>query len=256
VLPAAAYAEKDGTFTNTERRVQKLNRAILPPGDSKPDWWIVCEIAKRLGGSGFDFGSTPEIMDEIARVTPGYGGISHERLEKGGIQWPCPAKGHPGTQILHTERCPTPSGKGKFVPLEYKPSAELPDAEYPFILTTCRSLYHYHTGTMTRKVDGLNCLKGHESVVMSGDDAAKLGISDGEVIRVVSRRGNVDAAAQISDGIQPGVVAMTFHFSECPTNQLTNSALDPVAKIPEAKVCAVRLEKLKVGAPPSCAKAH
>lgn len=246
VLPAATFAEKDGTFTNTERRVQRVRQAISPIGDSKPDWWITCEIARRLGGRGFDFTHPVEIMEEIATLTPSYRGISYGRLERGGLQWPCPSPNHPGTPILHTEHFPTSSGKGQFVPLEYKPPAEIPNEEYPLILTTERSLYHYHTGTMTRRVEGLNVLRDRELVEMNPEDAAALGIADGEIVRVVSRRGQVTTMVKVTKKSPPGVVSMTFHFAESPTNILTNPALDPIAKIPELKVCAVRIEKVKV----------
>jgi formate dehydrogenase alpha subunit len=244
VLPAATFAEKDGTFTNTERRVQRIRKAIKPLGDSRPDWWITCEIARRLGGRGFDFGHPAEIMEEIAALTPSYRGISHERLESGGLQWPCPSQDHPGTPILHTEQFLTSDGKGRFVPLEYKPPAETPDEEYPLILTTERSLYHYHTGTMTRKVEGLNILRARELVEINSRDANALGVADGEIVCVVSRRGEVMARTKVTEDSPPGVVSMTFHFAESPTNLLTNPALDPVAKIPELKVCAVRIDKV------------
>ena len=242
VLPGVTFAEKDGTFTNTERRVQRVRKAMEPVGNAKPDWWITCQIARRMGKSnGFDFARPSQIMDEIARLTPSYGGISYRRLEKGGLQWPCPTKDHPGTPILHTEQFTR--GKGQFIPLKYKPSMELPDDDYPLLLTTGRSLLHFHTGTMTRKVKGLNILRSEELVEMNPRDASALGIADGETIRVVSRRGAVVAKARVTDASPVGVVFMTFHFAESPTNQLTNPALDPVAKIPEYKVCAVRIEK-------------
>ncbi len=242
VLPSATFAEKDGTFTNTDRRVQRVRKAIEPIGISKSDWWITCQIAQRMGAKGFDFEKPSQIMEEISGLTPSYGGISYDRLEDGSIQWPCPTKDHPGTPILHTEKFAR--GKGKFIPLEYKPPAELPDDEYPLILTTERSLYHFHTGTMTRKVRGLNVLDGEGMVEINPKDASQLDISDGEMIQVISRRGAVKAKAKVTDVSPVNVVSMNFHFAESPTNQLTNPALDPVAKIPEFKVCAVRLEKV------------
>jgi len=243
VLPGASFAEKDGTYTNTERRVQLGHRAIQPRGDSRPDWWITCQIAKRLGGQGFDFENPSQIMEEIADLTPSYGGISHERLEQGGLQWPCPTNEHPGTPILHTALFTR--GKGRFLPLEYKPPMEQPDDDYPLILTTERSLYQFHTGTMTRKVKGLNVLKGEELVQINPEDASRLGIDDGEWVRVISRRGEVTAKSKITEASPVGVVTMSFHFTETRTNLLTNPALDPVSKIPELKVCAVRVEKVK-----------
>ncbi|MBA7605289.1 putative formate dehydrogenase [subsurface metagenome] len=241
VLPAATFAETDGTFTNTERRIQRVRKAVAPAGDSRTDWWITCQIAQRMGSKGFDFSHPAEIMDEIASLTPSYGGISYKRLEEGGLQWPCPTEEHPGTPILHTTQFTR--GKGKFIPLEYKPPMELPDDDYPLILTTERSLYHFHTGTMTRKVNGLNILRGGELVQINPKDASALGISDGDEVKVTSRRGQVVAKAKVTEVSPVGVIAMTFHFAESPTNQLTNPALDPVAKIPELKVCAVRVEK-------------
>ena len=243
VLPGASFAEKDGTYTNTERRVQLGHRAIQPRGDSRPDWWITCEIAKRLGGRDFDFTDTSQIMAEIAGLTPSYGGISHERLEKGGLQWPCPLDDHPGTPILHTGRFTR--GKGRFLPLEYKPPVEQPDDSYPLILTMERSLYQFHTGTMTRKVKGLNVLKGEELVQINPQDAQILGITDGDWVRVISRRGEVKTKSMVTEASPVGVVTMSFHFTETRTNLLTNPALDPVSKIPELKVCAVRVEKAK-----------
>jgi len=242
VLPGASFAEKDGTFTNTERRVQRVRKVIEPVGNCHADWLITCLIAQKMGAKGFDFENPSQIMDEIASVTPSYGGISYTRLESGGLQWPCPTADHPGTPILHTQQFTR--GKGKFMPLEYKPSAELPDEEYPLVLTTGRRLFHFHTGTMTRKVKGLNAFISEEKVEINPEDAASLGIEDDDKIRITSRRGEVTAKANITTDSPPGVIFMTFHFAESPSNVLTNTALDPVSKIPELKVCAVRVEKL------------
>ncbi len=244
VLPAASFAEKDGTFTNTERRVQRVRKAVEPVGQARPDTWIVAELAGRMGAPGFRSTDPADVMAEIASVTPIYAGITYERLEAGGLVWPCPSPDHPGTPILHTERFLTPSGKGQFVPLEFRPPVETPDDDYPLVLTTERSLYHYHTGTMTRRVAGLNILRPHELVEMNPKDALKLGVSDGEMVRVVSRRGSVTARARLTEQSPPGVLSMTFHFAESPTNVVTSPALDPVAKIPELKVAAVRVERL------------
>ncbi|HCC69317.1 MAG TPA: formate dehydrogenase subunit alpha [Nitrospiraceae bacterium] len=244
VLPAASFAEKDGTFTNAERRVQRVRKVIEPIGNSKPDWWIICQIAKRLGASGFDFEYPSQIMAEISSVTPSYTGMSYERLENSGLQWPCPSREHPGTPILHTERFSTNSGKGWFMPLEDKPSAETPDAEYPLVLTTDRILQHYNTGTMSRRVERLNKSRSEELVEINPKDATAIGIADGEMVQVTSRRGKVMVRSKVTEDSPPGVVSMTFHFTESPSNALTNSALDPVAKTPELKVCAVRIEKI------------
>jgi predicted molibdopterin-dependent oxidoreductase YjgC len=219
-----------------------MHQAIAPRGASKPDWWITCQIAKSMGGSGFAFDDPSQIMDEIATITPSYGGILYKRLEDGGLQWPCPMSDHPGTPILHIGMFSR--GKGKFLPLEYRPPMEEPDKDYPLILTMERSLYQFHTGTMTRKSKGLNVLKGKEAMQINPADAGKLGISDRDSVRVVSRRGEVKTNAEITEATPPGVVTMSFHFTETRTNLITNPALDPVSKIPELKVAAVRVEKL------------
>jgi formate dehydrogenase alpha subunit len=243
VLPAASFAEKDGTFTNTERRVQRVRKAIPPIGDSRDDAWITCAIAQRMGAEGFDFRSAEDVMAEIASLTPSYGGITHDRIADVGLQWPCPDETHPGTRYLHAESFPRPSGKGRFFPLEYRPPDEEPDAEYPLVLTTERSLYHYHTSTMTRRVPGLETLRSEELVEIHPRDAVALTIASGDRVRVTSRRGEVTARALVTEVSPPGTISMTFHFHEAPTNVLTNAAYDPVAKIPETKVCAVRVER-------------
>jgi predicted molibdopterin-dependent oxidoreductase YjgC len=182
-------------------------------------------------------------MEEISSLAPSYGGISYERLERGGLQWPCPSEEHPGTQILHTERFATKTGKGKFMPLTYRKSAEEPDEKYPLLLTTDRSLYHFH-GTMTHRVYGLNVLEKYEQLKIHPEDASHLGITDGETVRVVSRRGELDTKVLVTDKCPPGTVSMTFHFAETRTNVLTCCELDPVAKTPSTKVCAVRIEAI------------
>lgn len=244
VLPAASFAEKNGTFSNTERRIQRIRQAIAPVGETKPDWQIVCAIAKKMGASGFEFSSPEEIMQEIASVTPSYGGISYDRIESVGIQWPCPNQDHPGTPILHTEKFGTPSGKAKLIPLSFRDAAELPDDDYPLMLTTDRSLFHYHTGSMTRRVDGLEQLDSEELLKINPQDARELGLEDQEMVKISSRRGETTVKTKLTGICPPGLVSMTFHFAESPTNVLTNAALDPVAKIPETKVCAVRVEKI------------
>jgi len=242
VLPAASFAEKDGTFTNTERRVQLVRKAIEPIGDSKPDWWIVCQVAQKLGAKGFDYSHPSDIMEEIRNLTPSYGGISYQRLENGGLQWPCPIDDHPGTPILHTNIFVR--GKGRFIPLKYIPPGEMPDENYPLILTTGRNLYHFHTGTMTRKVAGLNAMEPEGVVEISPLDASQLGIAQGDKVKINSRRGEVITKAKITEALPPGVVFMAFHFAESAANILTNPKLDPVSKIPELKVSAVKVEKL------------
>jgi formate dehydrogenase alpha subunit len=243
VLPAATFAERDGTFTNTERRIQLFRKGMEPIGSSQPDWWILCEIAKRMGVKGFDFTLPSEIFDEMAKFTPIYGGVSYKRLEESGLQWPCPSPDHPGTPVLYTQQFNRSNGKAKFSVLRYHPPEEAPDEKYPIVLITGRSLYHYHTGTMTRKVKGLNELKGSEVVEIHPEDATLLGIFEGEVALITSRRGQVAARARVTESSPKGTVFLTFHFAEVPTNRLTNPALDPEAKIPELKICSVRLEK-------------
>jgi formate dehydrogenase alpha subunit len=242
VLPATSFAEKDGTFTNTERRVQRVRKAIEPVGDSKPDWWIICQMAQRLGAKGFEYDHPSDIMEEIRRLTPSYGGISCERLEDGGLQWPCPFDDHPGTPILHTNTFVR--GRGRFIPLKYSPPGEMADADYPLILTTGRSLYHYHTGTMTRKVSGLNIIEPEGVVEINPQDAARLNVAQGDRVRVSSRRGDVVTKAKVTEAVPLGLVFMTFHFGESAANIVTNPKLDPVSKIPEFKVAAVRVERL------------
>lgn len=245
VLPACSFVEKDGTFTNTERRVQRIRKAIEPVGESRPDWWIVCQIAKKMGASGFEFDHPSQIMSEMASLAPIYGGISYERLEKEGLQWPCATPEHAGTPILHVQNFTR--GKGRFMPLTYRPPAEQADEKYPLILTTERSMYQFHTGTMTRRVEGLVELRGEELVEINPADAERLGIASGDKVKVVSRRGEVEAKAKVTAVSPPGVISMTFHFGESPTNILTGNHLDPVAKIPELKVTAVRVEKVQEG---------
>jgi formate dehydrogenase alpha subunit len=243
ILPAASSLEKDGTFTNTERRVQRFRKTVESPGEAQADWKILCSLAERMGWNGqFGYADPSEIMAEAAVLAPSYGGISYERLEGDGLQWPCPNIDHPGTQFLHKGQFTR--GKGKFNVIDYRPSMELPDHEYPFILTTGRVLCQYHTGTMTRKVRDLNILRGEELVEISPEDAKALGIENGEKVEVSSRRGALRVKAKITEKSPKGVVFMTFHFSETPTNVLTNPALDPVAKIPELKVCAVNIRKI------------
>lgn len=252
ILPAVSFAEKEGTFTNTERRVQRVRKAIEPIGEAKSDWWIVSEVAKRvsrfasqvegnLKPETWNYTSAEEIMQEIASLTPSYAGITYARIDKVGLQWPVPSKDHPGTPILHTEKFTR--GKGLFSPVEHQEPAETPDAQYPFVLTTGRILQHYHTRSMTGRVAGLQQLAPEERVELHPDDAARLGVNDGDWLRITSRRGQVEARAWLTERVGRGVVFMTFHYANALANVLTNTALDPVAKIPELKVCAVRVEK-------------
>ena len=238
VLPSACFAEKNGTFTNTERRVQRVRPAMTPPGYAREDWQIICALAKRMGFP-FEYKDAREIFNEMADITPSYRGIRYERIEKDGLFWPCPQYDHPGTPILHREKFTC--GRGKFHAVKYIPPAETPDIEFPLVLTTGRLRYHYHTGTMTMKTPGLNECAPECFVEISFQDAEKLGISQDEQVRVISRRGEVPVKARVSDNILPGVVFMPFHYSKAAANRLTNTALDPVCKIPEFKVCAVKI---------------
>ena len=251
VLPAAAAMERDGTFTNTERRVQWLNPVVPPAGEAKPDWKIICQVAQRMGAKGFEFASAADVLREINRLTPSYGGITPERLQTQGLQWPCPDTQHPGTPILHKERFTR--GKGQFIPIAYQGPAEQPDDDYPLVLTTARSLFHYHTGTMTRKVVGLTQLRDREWVEMHPSDAETLGLVDGDGVSVTSRRGSVTAQLRTTYQARPGVVVMDFHFAEAPVNRLTNPAHDPISRIPEFKVCAVRVSKADIARAACCA---
>lgn len=240
VLPAVTFAEKDGTFTNTERRVQRLRKAINPIGMAKPDWKILMEVMSVLG---YDkkYNDASEIFDEISEVTPSYGGMSYKRLDLKGLQWPCLDEKHPGTKFLHSGKFTR--GKGLFKPADYVKANELPDAEYPTILTTGRILYHFHTLSMTGRVDSIMEVEPSSYVEIHPLDAQKKGIKDGEIVKVTSRRGSVDSKARVTDVVEEGVVFMPFHFADGPANVLTNSVIDPTAKIPELKVCAVRVEK-------------
>jgi formate dehydrogenase alpha subunit len=241
VLPGASFAEKEGTFTNTERRVQRVRKAVEPVGSSRADWEIVCDLAKRMGAQGFDFASAEEVMGEINRLTPSYGGITYERLEElGSLQWPCPNTEHAGTKYLHKGQFT--KGKGTFFALPYKPPAELPDEEYPFTLTTGRLMFHFHTGTMTRRSGKLVSEVPEAYVEIHPDDAKVIGLNGKNRVKVTSRRGQIELIARVTDHITPGIVFIPFHFAEAAANALTNSAIDPVAKIPEYKVCAVKIE--------------
>ncbi|MFN3739242.1 MAG: formate dehydrogenase subunit alpha [Thermodesulfovibrionales bacterium] len=242
VLPGVSFAEKDGTFTNTERRVQKIKKAIDPVGDSMPDWKIITELSNKMGYK-MHYNGTYEIMEEIAFLTPIYKGILHHRLEDNfGIQWPCPDINHPGTPYLHGKRFS--KGMGTFIVTHYIPPAELPDKEFPFILTTGRNYFQYHTGTMTRKTITLEREEPECTVEINPADASFLGIRKGEKIRISTRRGSIEAIASITNKIISGTIYIPFHFNEAPANKLTNPAIDPQAKIPEFKVCAARIEKI------------
>jgi len=240
VLPAASFAEKSGTFTNTERRVQMVRPALEPPGQARPDWAILLDLAQRLGAE-WAYAGPDDIFAEMATLTPQYAGLSHARLENGGIQWPCPTAEHPGTPVLHVGKFTR--GRGLFAPLAFRPPAEMPDEAYPFLLSTGRILFHWHGGTLSRRSPGLDAIAPAAEAELHPVDAARLGVVDGEPVRVTSRRGCVVAAARVTPRSAPGMVFMTFHYAEAAVNLLTINAVDPTAKIPEYKVCAVNVEK-------------
>jgi formate dehydrogenase alpha subunit len=252
LLPGASFAEKSGTFTNTERRIQLVHKAIEPPGEAWPDWRITAEIARRVLAlealrpvgpqSSWDYADPAQVMDEVAALTPSYAGVNHARLERGErLQWPVPDVQHPGTPILHVGRFVR--GKGRFHGIDHLPAAELPDANYPSLLTTGRVLYHWHGGEMTRRIAALREVYPENLVEISPEDAAKLDLSEGSKVRVKSRRGEMVARVTITNRVSQGVVFANFHFpGPQNVNNLTIAALDPIAKIPEYKVCAVAVE--------------
>jgi len=241
ILPAAAWSENDGTFTNSERRVSRVRTASVPPGKAMPNWWIFREIAKRMGHT-WESVSAKDLWDkEISVLAPALAGIKYQRIEGDGLQWPCPTMEHPGTKVMHQNIFT--SGRGNFTPVVWTPPAEVADDEYPFVLSTGRRLYHYHTRTQTGRCEGLNDLLGEETADISFFDAINLGVADGEWVSVSSRRGKVKVKARVTDEVPKGMVWMAFHFREGCANWLTNPALDPVTMTAEYKACAVRLEK-------------
>lgn len=240
VLPAASFAEKDGTFTSTDRRIQRVRQATRPVGDARPDWRIVCDLARACGSAGFDFAGPAEVMAEISRVSPIYGGVSYERLEECRyLQWPVPRTDHPGTAILHRDRFSR--GLGRFQAVAYREAAETVDEDYPLTLTTGRVMFQWHTGSMSRRSEKLEQEAPEAYVEVHPQDAQAVGLSRDRRVRVTSRRGEIELATRITRHVRPGVVFIPFHFAEAAANSLTNAALDPVAKTPEYKVCAVRI---------------
>jgi formate dehydrogenase major subunit len=240
VLPSASFAEKEGTFTNTERKVQRVRKAVNPPGQSREDWQILSGVSIRMGYP-MQYKDAQTIMAEIGSVTPSYCGIRHDRLEKEGIHWPCTGTDHPGTPCLHMDQFTC--GLGVFHAVEWIPPAETADTDYPLYLTTGRVLYQYHTGTMTMKTEDLNSLAPECFVEISHSDAESAGVEEGDLLRVSSRRGEIQAKARVSDRAVDGTIFIPFHYAAAAANVLTHSALDPIAKIPEFKVCAVRIER-------------
>ncbi len=244
VLPGTSFAEKEGTFTSSERRVQRVRQAVHSPGEAKPDLAIIDQIYKRIAGEG-DLAATPqpaEVFAEVSQLWPAIAGITYRRIEKEGLQWPCPTEAHPGTEYLFKDSFSREGGKALFTPVPFVSSEELPDKQYPYVLTTGRELFHYHTGTMTRRSTGLNAVAPEAFVEVNPADADVLGISQGQFLTVTSRRGSIKLKARVSKIVPPNVVFIPFHYSEAAANLLTSDAMDPICKIMEAKVCAVRIE--------------
>jgi formate dehydrogenase alpha subunit len=250
ILPSTSFAEKDGTFTNSDRRVQRVRAAVPPVGESRPDWQILCDLARRLEAAlgqapsaGWDYEHPSHIWEEMRQVTPDFAGITYDRLDaEGGVHWPCPALEHPGTPYLFAESFPR--GRGRFWTLEYGSESELPDAEYPFLLSTGRVLYHWHGGTMSRR-SKLDEVWPEATVEVHPADAARLGVATGDWLQASSRRGSIALRAMVTARSPEGVAFIPFHFVEAAANVLTNDRLDPRAKIPDFKVCAIRLERIE-----------
>jgi formate dehydrogenase major subunit/formate dehydrogenase alpha subunit len=255
LLPGVTFAEKRGTFTNTERRIQMVQKAIEPQGEARPDWMITAELAQRMltgGGrqvdptapwAGWEYADTAAILEEIRALAPSYAGVTQQRLENGErLQWPVKDLTHTGTPVLHIGQFTR--GLGKFAPIDHVPPAEMPDDEYPVLLSTGRVIYHWHGGQMTRRAKGLMEVYGEALVEVNPDDAIKLGLNGNKRVKVTSRRGSIEAQAWVTDRVPPGMIFANFHFPESAVNELTLAALDPVAKIPEYKICAVKVEAI------------
>jgi formate dehydrogenase major subunit/formate dehydrogenase alpha subunit len=245
VLPASSFAEKDGTFTNTERRVNRVRKALDCPGEAREDWRIVCALARELGADWPDYSSPEDVWNELADLSPNWYGIRYHRIEEHGIQWPCTELDHPGTPYLHAPRPALPGGRGRFFPVEYQPPIEQPDSEFPFVLTTGRTLYHYNSATMTMLEAGVREKQEAPFFEINAEDAQALGIDDGEVARLVSRRGELEAEAHYSERVYPGLVWMALHFAQSKVNWLIHDVGDPLIGTPEYKVSAVRVEALR-----------
>jgi formate dehydrogenase major subunit/formate dehydrogenase alpha subunit len=242
ILPGASFAEKDGTFTNGERRIQRVRKAIEPLS-GMAEWQVLCDLSTRMGYP-MKYRHPSDIMDEIASLTPIYGGISYDRLENGGIQWPCPTKDHPGTTTLYQELFSRPGGKARFVPLEYKGPGEVPDPEYPYILITGRRREHYNNGSMTRRAAGIAELFPEELLEISPVDAERLGVANGDMVKIGSRRGEIAVKAKVTERSQNGNVFLAFHHRDALTNILTSEHKDPITGTPEYKFSAVKIAKV------------
>src|SRR5262249_5756865 len=245
VFPASSFAEKDGTFTNTERRVNRVRRAVPCPGQAREDWRIVIDLARELGAQWPEYGSAEDVRTEFAHLAPNASGTRYDRTEEAGLQCPCLARADPGEMSPHSPHPARPNGKGKFFPVEYQPPIEQPDSEYPFVLSTGRTLYHYNSATMTMREDGITDKQEDPFFEISAEDAAALGVEDGDWVRLVSRRGELEARAAIGERVYPGLVWMALHFAQAKVNWLTHDVVDSLVGTPEYKVSAVRLEPVK-----------
>ena len=241
VFPAACYAEKEGTFTCTERRVQRVRKAVEPPGEAKADWQIFCELSHRMGYE-MPYANPEEIFNEVTQLLPQYAGITYDRIDKVGLQWPVPSLDHPGTPVLHVGRFT--QGKGVFIPEDYTPPTEMPDVEYPLILTTIRETAQYNFGSMTRKTPEIEALCPEAFAEINPEDAVRLGIADLDKVEISSRRGTVRLRAKITDRSQVGTIAIPYHFAEVPVNNLTLNSLDRLSRSPQYKICAIKACKV------------
>jgi formate dehydrogenase major subunit/formate dehydrogenase alpha subunit len=247
VLPASSFAEKDGTFTNTERRVNRVRAAVPMPGNAREDWRIVVDMARALGATWPEYRTPEDAWNEFADLSPNWYGIRWDRIEEVGLQWPCTDLDHPGSMYMHSPHPARPNGKGKLFPVEYQPPIEQPDSEYPFVLSTGRTLYHYNSATMTMREEGVKDKQEDPFFEISPEDAGALGIEEGDWVRLVSRRGELEARAAIGDRVYPGLVWMALHFAQAKVNWLTHDVGDPLIGTPEYKVSAVRLEPVRAG---------
>jgi predicted molibdopterin-dependent oxidoreductase YjgC len=250
VLPASSFAEKEGTFTNTERRVNRVRKAVSSPGQAREDWRIVVALANAMG-AGWTYETAEQAWDEFADLSPNWTGIRYDRIEDVGLQWPCTDRDHPGSPYLHTPHPARANGKGKFYSVEYQPPIEQPDSEYPFVLSTGRTLYHYNSAGMTMREEGVRQKQEDPFFEISQEDAAQLGIGHGDWVRLVSRRGDLEARAAISEKVYPGLVWMALHFAQAKVNWLTHDVGDPLIGTPEYKVCAIRLEPVRAAIRPA-----
>jgi predicted molibdopterin-dependent oxidoreductase YjgC len=242
ILPAATFAEKDGTFVNSDRRVLRVRKAVDSPGEAREDLAILQELARRMGRPIGSYRDAAEVFDEIARVAPIMAGIDYSRIEQEGIQWPCPTRDHPGTGTLFLDRFNTPDGLARLNPVDYEPQSEQTDRDYPFLLNTGRILYQYHSSTMSRRSPALVEFANEAHVLMYPSDAARLGLHDGQTVTITSRRGSIHAVLRPSNSVAAGELFMPFHYPEAPVNVLTRDELDPYSRIPPFKLSACWVE--------------